>query len=135
MTHLRDIRSAVSIGLIWSVLWAATAVIAGTIIGLVDPGQIDPGEAPLVLAPAIGLVGFLCGCAFAGLASIPRGAEHLAAVPLTRVVLWGIAVAGVVPVVTGKIIPEVLVIAPLGAVSAMASLTIVRRFAQSAVSS
>ena len=129
MTQLRNLRVLVGIALIWGILWAALAMIVGTIIAVIDPAQIDPGEAPIVLAPAIALVGFICGLAFGALAPIPRFGERIFDVPPTRVVLWGIVVGAVVPILTGKVMPEVLVIAPLGAVSAVVSVAIMRRWA------
>lgn len=129
MVQLQYPRTLVGIAFIWGILWGALAMIVGTIIAVIDPAQIDPGEAPIALAPVIGLVGFICGLAFAFLASIPRRGERIFDLPLTSVVLWGIVIAALVPVLTGKIIPEVLVMAPLGAVSATVSIEIMRRWA------
>lgn len=75
------------------------------------------------------LVGFMCGLVFAVLATLRDRGQPIADVPLTRVIVWGIVVAALVPVLTGKVVPEVLVIAPLGALSALVSVAIMRRWA------
>ncbi len=121
MKLLRALRNLFQIGLIWGVLWAALAMIAGTIIGIIDPADIDPGEEPIVLAPMIGLVGFICGVVFGALVSTAEPS-------LSRVVFWGILVAAALPLVAGKAIPEMLVTIPLGALSAVASVALVRKW-------
>ena len=127
MTPLRNRSALVGITVVWGILWAAMTIVVGTIITFVDPAQIDAGEAPIVLAPIIGLIGLTCGLAFAVLVSFPRP-EWIVDVPLQRAVLWGMAIAALVPVLSGKVIPEILVIAPLGAASAMVSIAVARRW-------
>lgn len=129
MKLLRNLRSLFGIGLIWGILWAALAIIAGTIIGVIDPDDIGPGEEPLVLAPMIGLVAFICGLVFGALVSTAERGEPIFDLPLFRVAMWGILVAAALPLVAGKAIPEMLVTVPLGAVSAVASVAIVRTLA------
>ena len=123
--HRRNIGQTVGIALIWSMLWIVLALVVGTIVGTIDPSQIDAGEEPVALAPMIGLVGFLCGLAFAVLA--PSDGEPNFAVRRSRIVAWGFVLAAVVPVVTGKGLSEILVIAPIGAVSAVVSVALMRR--------
>jgi hypothetical protein len=127
MKLLQNLRSLLGIGLIWGILWAALAIIVGTIIGVIDPDDIGPGEEPIVLAPRIGLVGFICGVAFGALVSTAERGKPITDLPLTRVAMWGILVAAALPLVIGMAIPEMLVTVPLGAVSAMASVAIVRK--------
>lgn len=124
MKLLRNLRSVLGIGLIWGLLWAALAITVGTLIGVIDPGDIEPGEEPTVLAPIIGLAGFVCGVAFGARVTTARRGEP----PRMRVALWGILVAAALPLVTGKGIPEMIVTVPLGAMSAMASVAIVRKW-------
>jgi hypothetical protein len=128
MKQLRDPRTLLGIGLVWGIVWAVLAMIAGTVIAVIDPAQIDPGEEPIVLAPIIGLVGFICGLPFgAALVSTAARGQRISDLPLMRVASWGILVAAVLPLVTGKGIPEVLVTVPVGAASAMVSVAIMRR--------
>jgi len=126
---LRNLRSLVGIGLIWGILWVALAMIVGTIIGVIDPGDIDRGEEPIVLAPMIGLVGFICGVLFGALVSTAEKGQPMVDLPLIRVAMWGIVVSAALSLVTGKFLPELFVTIPLGAVSAMASVAIVRKWA------
>ena len=50
---IRSLHVVVGIGLTWGILWSALTITAGTIIGVIDPDSIDPGEEPIVLAPMI----------------------------------------------------------------------------------
>lgn len=125
---LRHLSALLSAGLIWGVLWVALGILAGTIIGIVDPHEIDPGEEPVVLAPMIGLVGFICGVAFGALLSTAKKAEPFYSLPSSRAAMVGILVAAALPIVAGKGLPEMLVTVPLGAVSAMASVAILRKW-------
>jgi hypothetical protein len=95
---MKALRGLLGIGLIWGVLWA-------------------------VVAPRIGVAGFLCGVVFAALVvTAPNEGS-----PLVRVVTWGILVAAVLPLVTGRGISEMLVTVPLGALSAATSIAIALR--------
>jgi hypothetical protein len=125
-----DIPRLLGVGLVWGVLWAALAMIVGTVIGVVDPAQIDPGEAPIVLAPTIGLAGFACGVAFSGLLSIVERRRTIFELPLIQAALWGGLVSAALPLVMGKGIPEMLVVGPVGAVSAMASVALMQERAR-----
>lgn len=125
---MKLLRDLLAVGLIWGILWAALAMIVGTIIGFIDPDQIDPGEEPLVLAPMIGLVGFICGVAFGALLSIAERRKPFLDPPLIRGTMWGILVAAALPLVAGKDIGNMLVTVPVGAVSALVSLAIARKW-------
>jgi len=99
---LRHLSALLSAGLIWGVLWVALGILAGTIIGIVDPHEIDPGEKPVVLAPMIGLVGFICGVAFGALLSTAKKGEPFYSLPSSRAAMGGILVAAALPIVAGK---------------------------------
>ena len=129
MKSLRELRRLVGIGLIWGVLWMALVMIAGTIIGVVDPDSIDPGEEPIVLAPMVGLAGFVCGVVFSALVAAVERAKPIVDLSYFRVVMWGTLVCAALPLVMGKAAPEMIVTAPLGALSAVLSVAIVRKWA------
>ncbi len=133
MRRLPNLRSMLGIGLVWGILWAVLAIVVGTVIGVIDPDQIDRGEEPVLLAPMIGLVGFICGVVFGALVSTAERGEPILDLPRIRVAMWGILVAAALPLVIGKGVPEMLVTVPLGAVSALASVAIVRKWAASPV--
>jgi hypothetical protein len=125
---LEDLRRLLSIGLVWGILWAVLAITVGTAIGVIVPGQIDPGEEPIVLAPMIGLVGLICGIVFGSLLAIVERRKTIPELPLIRVAMWGILVSVALPLVAGKGIPEMLVTGPVGAVSAMVSVAMVENW-------
>jgi len=52
-------------GITWAVGWGILMFIIGSIIGLVDPDQIDEGEEPWRLALMVGTVGLISGSVFA----------------------------------------------------------------------
>jgi hypothetical protein len=71
------------------------------------------------IAVTISGVKNFCGLVVAALASTSE-------FRLSRVIVWGVLVGVALPLVAGKGLPEIVVTAPLGAISAMASIAIVR---------
>lgn len=127
-TVLRNLRGLLGIALTWGILWAAVAIAVGTIIGIVDPDSIDPGEEPIVLGAMVGLVGFISGLVFSGLLSIAERQKTIIDLSLSRVAMWGILVSAAFPLLAGKDIRMMLFLGPLGAVSALASVAMARRW-------
>ncbi len=125
---LRHLRGVLGIGLTWGFLWAAVAVAVLTIIGIVRPNDIDPGEEPLVLGPRIGLVGLICGLVLGSFLSIAERAKTIFDLSLSRVAMWGILVTAALFLLTGKDLRMLFFIGPLGAVSATTSVAIVRKW-------
>ena len=56
---LRWLRGALGVGLTWAALWVVFGILFGTVIWIVDPKDIGPGEGPSTALPILGLVGFL----------------------------------------------------------------------------
>jgi hypothetical protein len=81
---LRNLRSLLGIALTWGILWATVMMVVGTIIGVVDPDSIDPGEEPIVLGAMVGLVGFICGVVFSGILFIAERSKTLIDLSLSR---------------------------------------------------
>ena len=123
---MKRLRTLLSIGLVWGSLWAGLAIAVGTIIGIIDPAQIDAGEEPIRLAPGIGLAGFMCGVLFGALLSAGQRGKPVMSSSPTRIVICGILVAAAIPILAGKGLPELFVIVPLGAVSGLSSIAIAR---------
>jgi len=119
----------VGIGLVWAAIWAILAMFAGTVLQFAAPGQIDPGEEPRVLAPMIALAGLICGVVFAGLLSIVMRPRPVLKSPLVRAAICGAFVTAALPIVMGKDAGQMLLTAPLGAFSAVASVVIVKKWA------
>lgn len=126
--ELLALRRLLGIGLIWGAIWAVLAIVVGTAVGVLDPGQIDPGEEPIALAPVIGLAGFGCGFVFASILALVQRQKSAVELPLIGTATWGILVSAAFPVLMGKGVPEMLVTIPVGAVSAMASVVIAQRW-------
>ncbi len=126
---LRSLRGLLGIGLTWGIVWAAVMIAVGMITEVVDPDSIDPGEEPIVLGAMVGLVGFISGLVFDGLLSIAERQKTISDLSLSRVAMWGILVSAAFPLLAGKDIRMMLFLGPLGAVSALASVALARRWA------
>lgn len=126
---LRSLRGLLGIGLTWGIVWAAVMIAVGMIIEVVDPDSIDPGEEPIVLGAVVGLVGFISGLVFGGLLSMAERQKTISDLSLSRVAMWGILVSAAFPLLAGKDIRMMLFLGPLGAVSALASVALARRWA------
>ena len=126
---LRNLRGLLGIGLTWGIVWAALMIAVGMIIEVVDPDSIDPGEEPIVLGAMVGLVGFISGLVFSGLLSIAERRKTISDLSLSRVAMWGILVSAAFPLLAGKDIRMMLFLGPLGAVSALTSVALARRWA------
>ena len=126
---LRNLRGLLGIGLTWGIVWAAVMIAVGMIIEVVDPDSIDPGEEPIVLGAVVGLVGFISGLVFGGLLSIAERQKTISDLSLSRVAMWGILVSAAFPLLAGKDIRMMLFLGPLGAVSALTSVALARRWA------
>lgn len=122
---LRDVGRLWPIPLIWSLLWIALTLAAVAVVGAVRPQEIEPGEGFLALAPWVGLAGLCCGAAFGMLARIVAGRD-VSDLSCLRATASGALVGVALPVVLGLGLPEIAVAAPLGALSALASLAILR---------
>ena len=126
---LRNLRGLLGIGLTWGIVWAAVMIAVGMIIEVVDPDSIDPGEEPIVLGAVVGLVGFISGLVFGGLLSMAERQKTISDLSLSRVAMWGILVSAAFPLLAGKDIRMMLFLGPLGAVSALTSVALARRWA------
>lgn len=86
---MRLVRRSLLIGVAWCGLWLTAALIVGTIIGIVDPDSIDPGDSE-GLAMVAGLMGFLAGAVFATLAGLAHPGTPPSALSLAGVAAWGL---------------------------------------------
>ncbi len=128
---LEHLRNVLGMTLIWGMVWFAVAISFGTIIGIVDPDSIDPGEEPLVMGPFIGLVGLIRGVVFGILLLIVERQKTLIEISLRRAAMWGTLVAASLPLVAGKDIRMMLFLVPLDAISAVASVAIMQKWLRS----
>lgn len=93
----------------WFVLWAGFWTSFFVMIGLADPGSIDPGE-PEAIARIFLWLGLASGAIFGGVASVVERRGIL----VLRCMLWGALAAAAPPAMIGKW-NQILVLAPVGA--------------------
>lgn len=93
----------------WFVLWAGFWGAFFVMIGLADPGSIDPGE-PEAIARIFTWLGLASGAIFGCLAQLAggRGGRVLSCI------LWGAVAAALPPSMLGKF-NQIFVLAPVGA--------------------
>src|SRR5687767_5144720 len=101
MTNLlRKLRGMLGMGITWAVGWAMVMFLIGTIIGIVDPDSIDPGEEPWRMAGVIAVVGFLSGTAFAAILASAERRRKIRDLSVLRSAFWGALGGAVLPLVT-----------------------------------
>jgi hypothetical protein len=132
MSIVSHLQSSFRLGFIWSVLWVVAALISGTLLGFYDASQIDPGEEPWRLAPLIGVAGFACGVFFSAIFALSGRESESKGIRFVRMIVCGAFAAAIIPLLSGHGIPEMLVLAPLGAGSAFASTALIRRWVPAA---
>jgi hypothetical protein len=126
---MRRLRGMLGTGITWGVGWAIVMFILGTIVGMVDPDSIDPGEEPWRIAGVVGMVGFLSGVAFAGLFSWIENRKSLRNLSVLRAAMWGAMGGAAMPLLTTMNDMVIFNTVPLGALFAASTVAIARRAA------
>lgn len=93
----------------WFVLWAGFWGAFFVMIGMADPGSIDPGE-PKAIARIFTWLGLASGVIYGCLANLTAGRG----ISIARCAFWGAAAAALPPVMLAKF-NQLLVMAPVGA--------------------
>jgi len=117
------------VGLTWGVGWATLIFILATIIGIVDPQQIDQGEEPWRLAGLVGMVGFMSGAVFAVILSSAQRRKSLKDLSVPRAALWGALGGAALPLLTTMNNAVMFNTVPLGVIFAASTVAIARRAA------
>ena len=123
----RWLRGALSVGVTWAGLWVIIGAGVMTIIYLVDPADIEPGEGPAKALPILAAVGLLSGIGFATLLSLGEGRRPLRELSIIRVALWGALGSAAIPFVMGADGSMGWLTGSLGAIFAAGSLALARR--------
>lgn len=89
-------RRILGIALAWSTLWLAFWAILATIIAIVDPDSIDPGEGPMVMATVLGPMGLFSGLVFGILVWIANRGRTSIDLSLIPTAGWGILGSAIV---------------------------------------
>ena len=126
---LRKLRGMLGVGLTWSIGWVIVMLIIGSIIGVVDPDSIDPGEEPWRMAGIIGAAGFFSGAVFAAILSSAERRRSIRDLSLPRAALWGALGGAALPLLTTVNDAVLTTTAPLGAIFAVSTIAIARRAA------
>lgn len=123
---LRKVRGVMGIGLTWGILWAAIFAALVAVAGSIDPNDIAPGEAPIDVWPIGGVVGLVSGVTFGTLLSFAESGKAILSISLIRAAMWGILGSAVFPLLTSRQ-SMVIVLCPIGAALAVASVAIARK--------
>jgi hypothetical protein len=126
---LRKVRGLLGVGLTWGTLWGAIMATIGFITMAVDPDSIDPGEHPLIIGAIVGMLGFVSGVSFGAILTLAEKRRTLRELSPWRAALWGALGAVALPLLTPMSNTLALIVAPLGAAFASASVAIARRAA------
>ncbi|MFN7975306.1 MAG: hypothetical protein U0166_23620 [Acidobacteriota bacterium] len=114
------------LGSTWAVAWAAIFSALVLVVGYLDPGAIGPGEGPADVRRVGVVVGAVSGMAFGCVLTLAEAGRSMAFVTRPRAALWGIAGSALFPLATGRA-DQVLVLCPIGALLAVASVAVARR--------
>lgn len=125
-TQLRKLRGVIGISLIWGILWAVVFGIIATIVGIVDPDSIDPGEEPAIIALMGGAFGAVSGIVYGVALALAESGQSVRNISFLRAALWGMLSSAVFPVLAGKY-DQVLVMCPIGVIVALTLATITRK--------
>ena len=126
---LRKLRGMLGMGITWAVGWTLVMFMIGTIIGIVDPDSIDPGEEPWRMAGIISFVGFLSGTAFAAIFASAERRRKIRELSVLRSAFWGALGGAVLPLLTSMNDSVLTTTMPLGALFAATTVAIARRAA------
>jgi len=124
---LRRVRGTLGIGATWGAAWGSIFGVLALIIGLVDPGSIDPGEGPLVVIGTGALFGLVSGAVFGtALAPAERG-KAILDLSLGRAALWGALATAAYPLLTPVDNSMLFLLCPLGAALGAGSVAMAKR--------
>ena len=126
---LRKLRGMLGMGLTWGVGWGMVLFIIGSIIGVVDPDSIDPGEEPWRMSLLVASVGFVSGSLFALIFSRAERRKSIRNLSVLRATLWGALGGAALPLLTTMNDSTLFNTVPLGAAFAAATVAIARRAA------
>jgi hypothetical protein len=124
---LRRCRGVLGMGATWGVAWGALFAGLAVVVGLVDPGQIDVGEGPLAVGWIGAVFGFVSGVGLGVLLSVAERRKSLLDVSPGRAALLGALATAVYPLMTQVDNSEVLLVCPVGAALAVATVAVAKR--------
>jgi len=124
---LRKLLGVMGIGLSRGPVWGALFATLVLIVRIFRAEDIDPREG-LGVALGTGLfVGFVSGANFGIILSFAQNRESILDLAPIRVAIWGTAASAARPLLTAVDKSMIIILGPLGAVCASASVAIARR--------
>ena len=124
---LRRIRGLIGLGIFSAAVWAAVGFAILSIIRVVDPPSVDPGEGPLWAAWVFGRAGFVAGVMGGIVLAIAERHHRLSDLSLPRVALWGALGGLALPWIGAAPRPMMLILAVIGSGTAVAAVALARR--------
>lgn len=125
---LRKLRGAIGLSLTWGVGWSAVAAVLLAIIGLIDPGSIDPGDVTGMLQVFFAL-GVISGAVFSMALSLLEHRKSIAELSTGHMAAWGAIGAALLPLFSPVADSQGLIMAPIGALFASGSVILAKRAA------
>ena len=126
-TFLRKLRGALGIAATWGASWAFIGAALTIVVGVVDPDSIDAGEGPVRIGAIFAAVGAISGLAFGLVMSFAERRRSIGELSIGRAALWGVLGAAALPLLTTMNNSILILVCPLGAAFAAASVAIARR--------
>jgi hypothetical protein len=114
-------------GITWAVLWALIFFLIGTIIGVVDPDSIDPGEEPHRIAGIGAIFGFISGLFFSALLATGDRHKKIRDLSMGRAALWGLLGTAAFPLLTPVDNSMALIFGPIGAALAAGMVAVAKK--------
>jgi hypothetical protein len=124
---LRKCRGVLGTAATWAAVWAAIFAAVALIIGVIDPDSIDAGEGPLSVAGVGAVFGFVSGAGFGALLALAEGRKAIRELAPGRAALWGALGTAVYPLLTPVGNEALLIVCPIGAALAAASVAVAKR--------
>jgi len=124
---LRWCRGALAMGGLWGAVWACIFAALVLVVGLLDPDTIDPGEGPWAVAKVGAIFGFVSGIGFAILLTLAEGRKAIGRLALRRAAFWGALGTAAFPLLTPVDNGMLLIVCPIGAGLAVASVALAKK--------
>ena len=126
-TFLTRLRGALGVSATWGAVWAAIFAALTVVVGVLDPDSIDPGETTLRIAAIGAVYGAVSGGAFSGLLSLTERGRTLRDLSLGRAAVLGAVASAAFPLLTEVHDSMVILVCPIGAAIATASVAAAKR--------
>lgn len=125
---LRRLRGFLGVGVTWGVGWSALGALIMSIVLLLDPASIDPGD----FTGMVGIfftLGVISGSVFSLALALVESRKSIRDLSTGRMAAWGAVGASLLPLMTPVPNDNAIIMAPIGALFAAGSITLAKRAA------